>query len=442
MKYVNLASRYYLNTGTRFQRSIIWSMGLIKYAAAKANMELGLIDRDKAETIMRVSMDVMHGKYDELINIDVYGSGSGTGLNMNINEVISKIIREKYGMEVHPLEHINLGQSSNDVVPSAIRLAVLYELENKLYPSIVGLKDSLTKFIKKYGNIVKAGRTHLRDALPVSFTHVFGSFLCEIEHLIELYPSIKNYVNRLQLGGTAVGTGLNTHPDFQDKVISIIRDYTGLDVHEDYPPRGMKLLTDLLFLSSYLRNIAVILQRMCQDIRLMFSGPNTGFNEIDIDMDLPGSSIMPGKKNPVTAEAIILAASSISGLDATNLHASLLGEFELSMGIPIIGYNIIRQIDLCNKAIIGFTSTLLPNIRINKETCNYYALNSRALITILTPYIGYDKSIDLLTKVANIRDALKKLGYTSDEVDRILNLEKLVSPGFISMRRDDKHADD
>jgi len=173
----------------------------------------------------------------------------------------------------------------------------------------------------------------------------------------------------------------------------------------------------------------------------MFSGPNTGFNEIDIDMDLPGSSIMPGKKNPVTAEAIILAASSISGLDATNLHASLLGEFELSMGIPIIGYNIIRQIDLCNKAIIGFTSTLLPNIRINKETCNYYALNSRALITILTPYIGYDKSIDLLTKVANIRDALKKLGYTSDEVDRILNLEKLVSPGFISMRRDDKHAD-
>ncbi len=435
MKYTQTAPRLFLNTGTKFPRKIIWAMGLIKYSAAKVNSELGLLDDRIAKAIMEVAKDLMDGKLDDRIVLDVFQTGSGTGLNMNVNEVIAEEASKRSGLKVHPNDHVNMGQSSNDTVPTAIRIAAVSEVEEKLIPALRGLVTALNKKSEEFSDVVKAGRTHLRDAMPITLGQELSAYADSFSHDLRYLAQALDYVRELPIGGTAVGTGINAHPEFQARMVKTFNELTGLNFQPGNTFRGLRLLTDLLNLSGVMRTIAIDLYRLAQDIRLMFSGPMTGLNEIDLPRqeEIAGSSIMPGKTNPVTVEATLLAVSQVTGLDEANVKASMLGEFELSMGVPLMGYNVVSQINLLAEAINKFTELVIYGMVPNVERMRHYAESSPSLITILSPKIGYDKATEIgkqLAKGKSIRQALKELGYSDKEIDEILNLKELVKPGI------------
>jgi fumarate hydratase class II len=434
MSYIKKAHNFFLQTGTYFPRSIIWAMGLIKYAAAKTNLFLKLIDEKHADAIMKASLEIAEGKYDDKIKVDVFQTGSGTGLNMAINELIAEIA-SKDDLRIHPNDHVNLGQSSNDTVPTAIRMATIKEVNDKLLPAYSIFIDKLKDLSKKTNDIIKPGRTHLRDALPITMGQEFEAYINAFNNSFFYIKNTLEYISEVPLGGTAVGTGFNTHPEYPARAITILAAISKLPIKPASNRfRAMRLLDDLLMLSGHLRNAALNLYRLCQDIRLMFSGPYTGLGEIEIPHDIPGSSMLPGKTNPVTAEAALLASSQIVGLDHANQMAGMLGEFELSMGIPLIGYNIIAQITLLSEAMTKLAVNVIGKIRADKERCLELANKSLALITVISPIIGYEKATELANKIVtglSIRDALREIGYKDDEINKLLDLEKMVKGGFV-----------
>ncbi len=438
MKYTEASKNLFLDTGTKFPRSIIWAVASIKLAACRVNRSLGLLQENISKAIEEASIEVMNGKHDHLIIVDVFQTGSGTGINMNINEVIAQRANEISGLKVHPNDHVNMSQSSNDVVPTAIRIATIYEIENKLLPSLKSLISSLEELSKKTEDVYKAGRTHLRDALPVTMSQEFTAYVDAFSHDLELLKTVNEYVREIPIGGTAVGTGLNAPPEFDKMMIKELKTITNIELKPANKFRAMRLLTDLVTLSGIMRSIA--LYRLSQDIRLMFSGPLTGLDEIDIPSqeEIAGSSIMPGKTNPVTVEAALQACAQVIGLDHANQIAGTLGEFELSMGIPLMGYNIISQISILSEAINKISSIVIPSIKPNKEKLKRYAENSPALITIISPIIGYDKATQIskkLIKNVTIREALKEEGFTNEQINEILNLKDLIKPGIPAERR-------
>ena len=437
MKYTETAPKLFMNTGTRFPRKIIWAAGLVKRACAKVNSDLGLIDRRIADSIIKASEELMEGKLDDKIVLDVFQTGSGTGLNMNVNEVLAEVASSYINAKVHPNDHVNFGQSSNDTMPTVIRIAAVSEVHEKLIPAIQKIILSLSKKAQEYSDVIKAGRTHFRDAMPVTLGQELSAYADTFQHDHEQIKSILEYVKELPIGGTATGTGINTHPEFQERVINEINRITGLGFKPANTFRGMRLLTDLLLLSGALRNIAIDLYRLGQDIRYMFSGPFTGLNEIDLPTqeEIAGSSIMPGKTNPVTVEASLLISAQVVGLDHANQFASMLGEFELAMGVPLIGYNIVTQINLLAEALNKFSSLIIDGMVPNVDKMKRYAQSSPSLITVVSPIIGYDKAAEIgkkLNKGMSIYDALKELGYKDEDIEKILDLKKLVKPGFTS----------
>lgn len=434
MKYVEKAVEVFLSTGTRFPRRIIWAMGLVKYAAAKANTELGLLDPRIGEAIMKASTMLIEGKLDNLIVVDVFQTGSGTGLNMNVNEVIAAKASEISGVKVHPNDHVNMGQSSNDVVPSAIRIAAVAETIERLMPSMKRFIDSLERLAVRTEDVVKPGRTHLRDALPVTMGQEFSAYVDAFKHNLGLLEGVLPYVRELPIGGTAVGTGLNAHPRLGEMVVEEIKRLTGFEFYVARSRfRAMRLLSDIVSLSSVLRTAAVDMIRLCQDLRLMFSGPFTAIGEIDIPQEVAGSSIMPGKTNPVTVEAAMLASAQVVGLDAANSYANLFGEFELSMAVPLIGYNVVSQISLLAEAMDKMAIYVIDRVTPLKERARELAEKSPALITVISPIIGYDKATQVALKVAQgtpIRKALKEVGLSDEEIEKILDLKRLTKPGI------------
>ncbi|GAY24930.1 fumarate hydratase [Desulfurococcaceae archaeon AG1] len=434
MKYVEKAVDVFLSTGTRFPRRIIWSMGMIKYAAAKANTELGLLDRKMGEAIMSASQMLAEGKLDNMIVVDVFQTGSGTGLNMNVNEVIAVKASELSGLKIHPNDHVNMGQSSNDVVPTAVRVAAVLEVVESLIPTMRSFVESLEKLAQRTSDVIKPGRTHLRDALPVTMGQEFSAYADAFKHNLSLLEGVLPYVKELPIGGTAVGTGINAHPRFGELVVDELRRQTGVDFKvAESRFRAMRLLSDLVALSSVLRTTAIDLIRLCQDLRLMFSGPFTAIGEIDIPQEVAGSSIMPGKTNPVTVEAAMLAAAQVVGLDTANSYANLYGEFELSMAVPLIGYNIVTQIQLLREALQKMETYVINRIVPLRERARELAEKSPALVTVISPIIGYDKASQVALKITqgmSIRQALRELGFSEDEINKILNLERLVKPGI------------
>ncbi|MEM3329203.1 MAG: lyase family protein [Saccharolobus sp.] len=437
MKYTETAPKLFMNTGTRFPRRIIWAAGLVKRACAKVNSDLGLIDRRIADSIIKASEELMEGKLDDKIVLDVFQTGSGTGLNMNVNEVLAEVASSYINAKVHPNDHVNFGQSSNDTMPTVMRIAAVSEVHEKLIPAIQKIILSLSKKAQEYSDVIKAGRTHFRDAMPVTLGQELSAYADAFQHDQEQIKSILEYVKELPIGGTATGTGINTHPEFQERVINEINRITGLGFKPANTFRGMRLLTDLLLLSGALRNIAIDLYRLGQDIRYMFSGPFTGLNEIDLPTqeEIAGSSIMPGKTNPVTVEASLLISAQVVGLDHANQFASMLGEFELAMGVPLIGYNIVTQINLLAEALNKFSSLIIDGMVPNVDKMKRYAQSSPSLITVVSPIIGYDKAAEIgkkLNKGMSIYDALKELGYKDEDIEKILDLKKLVKPGFTS----------
>ena len=415
----------------RFQRSMVKAMGMVKYAAARVNSQLGLLPSDVAEAIMKASWELVEGKLDEWVVVDVIQTGSGTGLNMNINEVIAKRASELLGRVVHSNDHVNMGQSSNDVVPTAIRVATYLEVESSLTPALTDFIRLLEDKAVEYGDLVKPGRTHLRDALPVTLGQEFKAYAGMFLRDTEFLKSALERICELPIGGTAVGTGLNTHPRFGELVVEKLRRLTGLPFRRGNSFVGMRSLTDVYMVSSAMKAIALDLIRLCNDLRLMYSGPNTGLNEIDIPQEIPGSSIMPGKENPVIVEASMLAAVQVIGLDTAVSLAVNLGEFELSMGIPLTGYDIILEVQLLSRALRQLGKYVIARVKPNKERMRELAESSTALITLISPLVGYDKA-SMLSKAVNIRDALRGLGMSEDEINKILNLKRLTEPGIIT----------
>jgi len=433
--YTEKAAGLFLSTGTKFPRRIIWAMGLVKLAYARANGRLGLLPSDAADAVAEAAREVAEGLHDDRIAVDVFQTGSGTGLNMNINEVIADLASRRLGRPVHPNDHVNLGQSSNDVVPTAIRIAAAAEAEEGLLPALQRLVQSLESKAEQFGGVVKPGRTHLRDALPVTLGQELSAYADAFRHDGEAVRQALEYVKEVPLGGTAVGTGLNAHPGLPRLALEEINREAGLGLKPANAFRAMRLLTDLLLLSGVLRTSAVDLYRLGQDVRLMFSGPAAGLNEIDLPSqgEVAGSSMMPGKTNPITVEAAMQAAAQVVGLDHANQIAAMLGEFELAMGIPLMGSNAVAQIGLLAEAFRKTAELVVDGIVPHVERMRRLAEGSAALITAISPVVGYDKASEVGRRVAgglSIREALRELGYSDEEIDKLLDVDRLTRPGF------------
>lgn len=440
MKYVEGSKRVFLNTGTRFPREIIWAMGAVKHSAAKANMTLGLLDKDVGGEISKDSIEVMDGKHDSAFVVDVFQTGSGTGLNMNANEVIAELASKNLHREVHPNDHVNMSQSSNDVGPTAVRVAAVKVVTEDLVPALDGMVSSLTRLSRKTQEVYKSGRTHLRDALPVTMGQEFGAYADAFSRDSKLVSGTTKFLLELPIGGTAVGTGLNADPRFGSLSVKEIAQKTGIDfVSAKNKFRAIRLLSDVAALSGNLRVVALDLYRLCQDIRLMFSGPLTGLGEIEIPSqeEVAGSSIMPGKTNPVTVESALLATAEVIGLDSANQAAASLGEFELAMGVPLLGYNVVVETRLLAEALRKTATLVVDSVVPMSKRARKYAESSPALVTVISPRIGYDKASVLGKRVAHgesIRTALKGLGYSEKEIDSILDMRFLVKQGIPSKR--------
>lgn len=436
MKYMAVADKYFLNTGYRFQRNIIWAIASIKIAAAKANHELGLLDRDRMDAIAYVAGKLMAGELDDMVTVDVFQTGSGTGLNMNVNEVIAKLASEEYGVDIHPNNHVNMSQSSNDVIPSTIRLATLKAYE-AFREDLVYFLNTLKRAVRTFRDVVKPGRTHLRDALPITLSQELGGYLDAFKRDHEYIKGILDEVKELPLGGTAVGTGFNTHPRYIETVFKHLVDICGYDVKPaDDRFRAIKLVSDVYRVSNALKAIALDLHRLSHDIRLMFSGPFTGFNEIDIPMEIAGSSMMPGKTNPVTVEAVMLATSYIIGLDQSNMMTTQLGEFELSMGLPLIGFNIQEMFRILGVSLRKMADNVVSKMIPNKDYMMRQAMKSPALVTALVPIIGYDKAAEIgkmIVKGMDLVQALTELGYNEEDIKRLLDVKRMTTPGVYAL---------
>ncbi len=440
MKYVEGSKRVFLTTGTRFPREVIWAVGALKYSAAQSNAELGLLDKEIGRVIQSKAKEMMQGVHDSAMVVDVFQTGSGTGLNMNANEVLAELASETLGKKVHPNDHVNMSQSSNDVGPTAIRIAAAMAVNRDLLPALRNLVKSLNGLSRRTATVYKSGRTHLRDALPVTMGQEFGAYADEFARDAKLIEKTMQYVLELPIGGTAVGTGLNADPKFGGLVANEVAKLSNLPFTSAKNKfRPTRLLTDMASLSGMMRSASIDLYRLCQDLRLMFSGPLTGLGEIDIPTqeEVAGSSIMPGKTNPVTVESVLLACAEVVGLDGANAFTAQLGEFELTMGVPLMGHNIVMEAKLLSEAMNKLSSLVIDHVVPNKERLRGYAETSPALITLVSPKIGYDKATEIgkgMAKGVSIRVALKRLGYSDKEIDAILNMKFLVEPGIPSKK--------
>jgi fumarate hydratase class II len=392
-------------SGLRFPRSFIYSLALIKKCAAIVNGELGLLDEKTSKSIVAAAQEIMEGKFDTQFPVDVFQTGSGTSSNMNMNEVIASranetITGKKGGkFPVHPNDHVNLGQSSNDVIPSALHISALTRIKDRLVPALVRLKKSLLHKTSEMGDVKKIGRTHLQDAVPMFLGQEFSGYARQVALGIKRIEAVEDRLAELALGGTAVGNGLNTHPDFAKKVVALISEYSNhnfTEAENHFEAQGAR--DAAVETSGALKTIAVSLVKICNDIRWLASGPRCGLGEISIPSVQPGSSIMPGKINPVIPEAVIQAAAQVMGNDTTIMIGGQAGNFELNVMLPVIAYNLLQSIDLLSSGADVLAEKCIDGIRANRENCAVNIEKSLAIATYLVPHIGYDKAAAMANK--------------------------------------------
>jgi fumarate hydratase class II len=417
--------------------SVIRALGLIKWAAANANKDLGLLEEDVADAIAEAAWQVAEGEYLEHFPLDVYQTGSGTSTNMNANEVIARLAETALGgaKKVHPNDHVNLGQSSNDVFPSAVHVAVAQVVKNSLVPSLRALRDSLAAKEEEFDGIVKAGRTHLMDATPVRLGQEFGGYRRQIEAGIERIECAMQRLVELPLGGTAVGTGLNMHPEFPGRVLAQLSEATGIgfvEAKNHFEAQGAR--DGLVEISGAFKTIAVSAYKIANDIRWMNSGPMAGLAEITVPAVQPGSSIMPGKVNPVYSEVVMQVAAQVIGNDSTITVAGLSGNFELNVMIPVMGWNALESANLLSSSLRVFAERCVDGIVPNEDNCIKGAESSFSIVTALVPIAGYDACAEIAKEAAasgrTIRDVAIERGLPADEVDRALDLEAMTRPGL------------
>ena len=386
-------------SGLTFPLQFIYSIALIKKYASMVNNELGLLDKEISKPIIASAQEVIDGKFNDQFVVDVFQTGSGTSTNMNMNEVIAsranEIITGKKGGKspVHPNDHVNLGQSSNDVIPSAIHISALILIKNRLIPSFIDLSKSLSRKAAEFADVKKIGRTHLQDAVPLFLGQEFAGYARQVELGIKRIEAVEDSLAELALGGTAVGNGLNTHPDFAKRVIAFISEYSKLNFKEaenHFEAQGAQ--DAAVETSGALKTIAVSLVKICNDIRWLASGPRCGLGEIYIPSLQPGSSIMPGKINPVIPEAVIQVAAQVMGNDTTIMLGGQAGNFELNVMLPVMAYNLLQSINLLASGAALFSEKCINGITVNRQTCTENIEKSLAMATYLVPHVGYDKA--------------------------------------------------
>jgi len=417
----------------RFPSSFISTIALIKKHAAQVNFELRLLDAGLSKSIATAAQEVQAGKFDDQFVVDVFQTGSGTSTNMNVNEVIAgranELLTGKRGGKspVHPNDHVNLGQSSNDVIPSAIHIAALLEIRNQLLPALQLLHKELKEKSETFRNVRKIGRTHLQDAVPITLGQEFSGYARQAELGIERLRGVEERLSELALGGTAVGDGLNTHPEFASRVIASISQEKGFAFKEAENHFEAQAAQDAVVeTSGAVKTIAVSLIKIANDIRWLASGPRCGLGEITIPSLQPGSSIMPGKVNPVIPEMVLQVSAQVIGNDAAITQGGQAGNFELNVMLPLMAYNLIQSIQLFAAAAKALAEKCIRLIEVNKEKCTLNLEQSLALATAFVPAIGYDRAASLAReayeKNKTIREvALEKRVLPEKEIHKILN---------------------
>jgi fumarate hydratase class II len=427
-------------SGQRLDRAQIAALARIKAAAARVNAELGVLDKTMADAIEKAALAVANGEYDDHFPVDVFQTGSGTSSNMNANEVIATLAQDRLGKPVHPNDHVNASQSSNDVFPTSIHMAAMGLVVDELVPALRHLEGALNRKAVEFAPVVKAGRTHLMDATPVTLGQEFGGYAAQVKYGVERLNAALPRLAEVPLGGTAVGTGLNAPPGFAGRVIAELSRETGLPLKEarnHFEAQGAR--DALVETSGMLRTIAASLVKIANDLRLMNSGPRAGLGEIRLPELQPGSSIMPGKVNPVIPEAVCQVAAQVIGNDAAIGFGGTAGTFELNVMMPMMARNLLESLRLLTNVSRVFSDRCVEGIEADVRRCQEYAESSPAIVTPLTRYIGYEEAAAVakhaLAERKTIRQVVLERGYvdrgalTLEQLDAALDTLAMTQPG-------------
>jgi fumarate hydratase, class II len=428
-------------SGYRFPRPFIRALGIIKWAAAQANHDLGSLDAERAALIVQAAEEVIEGKLDEHFPLDIFQTGSGTSTNTNANEVIANRCAQLAGKAigsrslVHPNDHVNMGQSSNDVIPSAIHISAAEQLRTHLIPALEKLHGALAAKAKEFWDIIKIGRTHLMDATPIRLGQEFSGYAQQIAYGKERAQKALEILRELALGGTAVGTGLNRHIDLPKKMLRHIEQRTGIAFYEaknHFEAQGGK--DAVVEASGQLKTIATSLFKIANDVRLLGSGPRCGIGEIQLPATQPGSSIMPGKVNPVICESMMMVCAQVFGNDAAITWAGANGNFELNVMMPVMTYDLLESIRLLSNAVDVFCEKCVTGIKANKARCEELVELSMAMVTALAPKIGYDRAAEIAKESVQtgktVRELCREKKVLSEkELDAALDPISMTEPG-------------
>ena len=425
------ATQNFQISGLKPRQAFIWSMATIKRAAAEVNRDLGLLESERADAIIRAAQEVSDGKWNDQFVVDPIQAGAGTSHNMNTNEVIANLATQIMGgklgeYRVHPNDHVNMAQSTNDTIPTAIRLGCLWRLD-ELLDTLKNLVEALNAKAAEFDEIVKSGRTHLQDAVPVRLGQEFGAYAKAVERDAERIREAAEGLRRLGIGGTAVGSGLNAHPEYHAHMVRKLSELTGLTLYEsDNLFESMQSMADAAHFSASLRTLALTLIRIANDFRLLASGPSTGLDEIRLPAVQPGSSIMPGKVNPVLAEMLDMAMFYVVGLDTTVAMAAQAGQLELNVMMPIIAHSLFEAMQVIIGAVHAFTEDAVRGVTANREKAEVWLAKNAIVVTALNPVIGYAQGAAL------VKEALKR-----DMAIRDVALEK-AKAGLLKHRDNDQ----
>ena len=425
-------------SGQRFGRGFIQSLGLLKKAAALTNQELGHLDGEIAEAIAAAAGEVAAGTWDEEFVLDIFQTGSGTSTNMNANEVVAHRANQIVGDDgsVHPNDHVNFGQSSNDVIPSAIHIAARVAMERELIPALIHLRDALSEKAEAFDHVVKSGRTHLMDATPIRLGQQFGGYAHQLTKGIERVRRASEELAELALGGTAVGTGINTHPEFAARVIALVSEELELEFREAENHFEAQAAKDAAVnAAGTLNTIATSFFKIADDVRWLASGPTSGISEILIPAVQPGSSIMPGKVNPVMCEAMMMVAARVMGNHTTVTIAGQRGNFELNVMMPVLAQALIESITLLSNVARAFADRCVSGIEANEPRAKQLLEKNPSIATALNPYIGYDQAVEVAKEAAragrSVRDVVEEKGLLKpEEIDEALDVRGMTEPGL------------
>jgi fumarate hydratase class II len=422
-------------SGLRMPRDFIRALGLIKWAAATANLELDALDPKRAGAIQKASLEVSEGKHDLQFPVDVFQTGSGTSSNMNANEVIARLASRFAGVPVHPNDHVNMSQSSNDVIPTAIHLSALLAVEQHLLPALAYLNAVISRRIGEIGDIVKTGRTHLMDAMPVTFGQEMSGWHAQIEHGTARVMDCRPRLQQIALGGTAVGTGINADPKFASLAARYLSVKSGLELRPSTNYfESLSSQDAAVELSGQLKTLAVSLTKIANDLRWMNSGPLAGLGEISLPALQPGSSIMPGKVNPVIPEAVAMVAAQVIGNDTTITIAGQSGNFQLNVMLPVIAHNLLQSVDLLSNGARVLADAAIGGFKVNKAAVDAALERNPILITALNPVIGYELGAKIAKQAyaekRSVRDvAAENTKLSEEELNRLLDPRELTRGG-------------